>query len=84
MGWQTADQISPAGSLALGEFRVDHIIGGVAGGGSAIAVASSGSTGGSTICAGLLVHGGTGGIGPAGVVPGWPLIAAVSSFSTAA
>ena len=61
MGWQTADQISPAGSLALGEFRVDHIIGGAAGGGSAIAV-SAGGAGGSTICTGLLVHRGTGGI----------------------
>ena len=54
MGWQAAVQISPAGSLALGEFHVDHIIGGAAGGGSAIAVASCGSAGGSTICTGLL------------------------------
>jgi hypothetical protein len=57
MGWQAAVQISPAGSLALGEFHVDHIIGGATGGGSAIAVASCGSAGGSTICTGLLVHG---------------------------
>ena len=71
MGWQIADQISPAGSLALSELRVDHVIGGAGASGSAVAIATRGA-GGSPICPGLLVHGGTGGIGPAGVVPGWP------------
>jgi len=59
MGRQAADQISPAGSLALGEFGIDHVIGGTAGSGSTITVATTGSAGGSTICTGLPVHGGT-------------------------